>query len=249
MLTNERHQYILNYLETHGTITIHEISAALATSESTIRRDLQFLEDQKLLLRVHGGAQRKTQLNHETSMAEKRQLHLIEKQKIAKYAGTLIKEGDTIFLDAGSTTLEMIPYLPTDPTLKVVTNSVTHALQLLERGIETIILGGTLKRTTNAIVGPTAVEQLQQLYFDKAFLGMNGIDEQAGYTTPDTEEAIIKKTAARQSQEAFVLADRSKLKQRSFVQVLSLKQAMILTDNCPKDYLKTLKKHTKVTEV
>ena len=62
-------------------------------------------------------------------------------------------------------------------------------------------------------------------------------------------EAIIKKTAARQSQEAFVLADRSKLKQRSFVQVLSLKQAMILTDNCPKDYLKTLKKHTKVTEV
>ena len=63
MLTNERHQYILNYLETHGTITIHEISAALATSESTIRRDLQFLEDQKLLLRVHGGAQRKTQLN------------------------------------------------------------------------------------------------------------------------------------------------------------------------------------------
>ena len=112
-----------------------------------------------------------------------------------------------------------------------------------------MILGGTLKRTTNAIVGPTAVEQLQQLYFDKAFLGMNGIDEQAGYTTPDTEEAIIKKTAARQSQEAFVLADRSKLKQRSFVQVLSLKQAMILTDNCPKDYLKTLKKHTKVTEV
>ena len=128
---------------------------------------------------------------------------------------------------------------------------VHHAAQtkLLERGIETIILGGTLKRTTNAIVGPTAVEQLQQLYFDKAFLGMNGIDEQAGYTTPDTEEAIIKKTAARQSQEAFVLGDRSKLKQRSFVQVLSLKQAMILTDNCPKDYLKTLKKHTKVTEV
>lgn len=249
MLTTERHQYILNFLEKNGTITIHEIADALATSESTIRRDLQFLENQKLLLRVHGGAQRKTQLNYEASMTEKREQHRLEKQKIAKFATTLIKDGDIIFLDAGSTTLEMIPFLPRDVSLKVVTNSVTHALQLLERGIETVILGGGLKHTTNAIVGSTAVQQLQQLYFDKAFLGINGIDDEAGYTTPDSEEAFIKKTAAIQSQKNYVLADHSKFKQRSFVQVLPLIQAAIITDTCPKDYIKTLRKQTTVTEV
>lgn len=249
MLTNERHQYILNFLEAHGTITIHEIADALTTSESTIRRDLQFLENQKLLLRVHGGAQRKTQLNHEASMTEKREQHCLEKQKIAKFAATLIQDNDTIFLDAGSTTLEMISFLPTDTSLKVVTNAVTHALELLERGIETIILGGTLKQTTNAIVGITAVQQLQQLYFDKAFLGINGIDDQAGYTTPDVEEAFIKKTAVNQSQKNYILADHSKFKQRSFVQVIPLPQAEIITDTCPKGYIKELRKQTSVKEV
>lgn len=249
MLTTERHQFILDFLEQNGTITIHEIAATLGASDSTIRRDLQFLEDQGALLRVHGGAKRKTPLIYEATMVEKCTQQQGEKQKIAQFAITLIQEHDTIFLDAGSTTLAMISFLPENLSLKVVTNSVTHALQLLEKGFETIILGGTLKKTTNAILGSTAVQQLQQLYFDKAFLGMNGIDVQAGYTTPDPEEAFIKKTAARQSQKTYVLVDHSKFKQRSFAQVMPLKDAKIITDNCPKDYLKTIQKQTTITEV
>lgn len=249
MLTTERHQFILDFLEKNGTITIHEIAATLGASDSTIRRDLQFLEDQGLLFRVHGGAKRKTPLVYEATMVEKCTQQPEEKQKIAQFATTLIKEHDTIFLDAGSTTLAMIPFLPENYSLKIVTNSVTHALQLLERGFETIILGGTLKKTTNAILGSTAVHQLKQLYFDKAFLGMNGIEIQAGYTTPDPEEAFIKKTAIKQSQVAYVLVDQSKFKQRSFAQVMPLKEAKIITDSCPKEYLKNIQKQTRIMEV
>ncbi|MHC5267916.1 DeoR/GlpR family DNA-binding transcription regulator [Enterococcus sp. LJL98] len=249
MLTTERHQFILKFLEQNGTITIHEIAAALNTSDSTIRRDLQFLEDEGLLLRVHGGARKKTPLVYEATMSEKQALKQEEKQQIATFAADLIQAYDTIFLDAGSTTLTMIPFLPEKLSLKVVTNSVTHARQLLDRGFETIVLGGNIKPTTNAIWGAAAGQQLQQLYFDKAFLGMNGIDPFAGYTTPDPEEAFIKRTAALQSQMTYVLADQSKFGHRSFAKVMPLKQAKIITESCPQEVQKAIQEQTTILEV
>lgn len=251
MLTEERYQFILSYLEEHQTITIHEIAASLGSSDSTIRRDLQALEDQELLIRIHGGAKKRHQLNYEPSMNEKKSQHQSEKSAIAKYAASLVQENDVIYLDAGSTTLEMVPFLPKNVALTVVTNSVTHALRLLEEQIPTIILGGLLKESTNAILGSTAVQQLQQLYFDKAFLGINGIDIKAGFTTPDPEEAFLKKTAAAQSQKIYVVADHSKFQERSFSQVAPLtnSHAMILTDFCPTDIATKFKKLTKIMEV
>lgn len=249
MLTEERYQFILSFLETNQTITIHEIIRSLGASESTIRRDLQTLEDRGLLIRVHGGAKKKQQLNYEPSMIEKKAQHHSEKNAIAHLAISQLQPNDMIYLDAGSTTLEMIPLLPKDYHLTVVTNSVTHAIQLLDAQIPTIILGGSLKMRTNAILGSTAVQQLQQLNFDKAFLGINGIDLQAGFTTPDPEEAFLKKTAANQSQKTFILADHSKFKERSFSQVFPLVNAQILTDNCPADILHKIQKITSITEV
>lgn len=249
MLTEERYQFILSFLETNQTITIHEITRSLGTSESTIRRDLQTLEDRGLLIRVHGGAKKKQQLNYEPSMNEKKTQRHLEKKAIAQLAITKLQRNDMIYLDAGSTTLEMISLLPKDYDLTVVTNSVTHAIHLLDAQIPTIILGGSLKMRTDAILGSTAVQQLQQLYFDKVFLGINGIDVQSGFTTPDPEEAFLKKTAANQSQKTFVLADHSKFKERSFSQVLPLVNAHILTDNCPVDILSKIQKITNITEV
>lgn len=249
MLTDERYQFILNYLEEHNTITIHEIGRSIGSSESTIRRDLQTLEDRGLLIRVHGGAKKKQPLSYEPSMIEKKERYQPEKKAIAQFAASLVQPNDIIYLDAGSTTLEMIPLLPKEYSLTVVTNSINHAIQLLEEQIPTIILGGTLKAQTNAILGSSAVQQLQQFYFDKAFLGTNGIDEKAGFTTPDPEEAFLKKTAANQSQKSYILADHSKFKERSFAQIFPLKTGEIITDYCPKEELTKLKKITKVTEV
>ena len=159
MYKEERQNAIIDLIDHQGRMSVKDLADLFKVSLMTIRRDLRELEIRGLLKTSYGGALpvANVPLENINQIYARMKFRIEEKQKIAKYAGTLIKEGDTIFLDAGSTTLEMIPYLPTDPTLKVVTNSVTHALQLLERGIETMILGGTLKHTTNAIVGPTAV--------------------------------------------------------------------------------------------
>lgn len=249
VLTDERYQFILAFLEKNQTITIHEIKQSIGSSDSTIRRDLQVLEDRGLLIRVHGGAKKKQQLNYEASMAEKKERYQQEKKAIAKFAAKLIQPNDIIYLDAGSTTLEMIPLLPKNLSLTVVTNSITHAILLLDEQIPTIILGGTLKESTNAILGSSALKQLQQFYFDKAFIGTNGIDTRAGFTTPDPEEAFLKQTAASHSQKTYVLADHSKFKERSFTQIFPLSNGQIITDYCPKDEKEKIQKMTKMTEV
>ena len=95
-------------------------------------------------------------------------------------------------MDAGTTTLEMIPFLSSISNVKVVTNSVKHAALLIDQGIETLILGGTIKISTNAVLGSGAGEQLRKLRFNRCFIGMNGAHVDAGFTTPDPEEAMIK---------------------------------------------------------
>ena len=123
-------------------------------------------------------------------------------------------------MDAGTTTLEMIPFLSSISNVKVVTNSVKHAALLIDQGIETLILGGTIKISTNAVLGSGASEQLRKLRFNRCFIGMNGAHVDAGFTTPDPEEAMIKKIAIENSQKAYVLLDHSKFQQTTFVEKL-----------------------------
>ncbi len=237
MLTEERQQKILQLLAQNNIVKLHELTDLLAASESTIRRDLQELENQKLLIRVHGGAKRIGQhIGFEADMQTKSKENVNAKQMIAKLAATQIKKDDVIYLDAGSSTLELIPLLPTGTPLKVVTNSVKHASQLIDLNIDTIILGGTIKLSTNATLGNTSLKQLQEFNFNKAFLGINGIDLNAGLTTPDPEEAILKKTALQQAEEGFILADHSKFNQISFAKVAALEAVTILTDYCPAEH-------------
>ncbi|KAF1306046.1 DeoR/GlpR transcriptional regulator [Enterococcus saccharolyticus] len=249
MLTEERHQQILTRVEENDIVTINELLQPLEASESTIRRDLQSLEKKGLLTRIHGGAKKKQRLNFEASMDEKEQQFHAEKLAIAKVAAEIIEPEDVIYLDAGSTTIEMIPFIPIHASIKVVTNSVKHASLLIDRGIDTIILGGTIKLSTNAVLGHFALQQLRQFRFNKAFMGMNGAHFEAGYTTPDPEEAVIKELAMSQSQIAFVLLDRSKLQQTTFTQVAPLEAANIITNTLPTELAKKFLVHTKITEV
>lgn len=128
----------------------------------------------------------------------------------------------------------MIPFLSSITALKVVTNSVKHASLLIDHGIDTMILGGTIKIATNAVLGINAGEQLRKLRFNRCFMGMNGAHSEAGFTTPDPEEALIKQIALEHSQQAYVLLDHSKFQQTTFAQVAFIEGATIITDYCPK---------------
>lgn len=141
MLTEERKQKILQLLEQHKIVKSQELVVLLDASESTIRRDLQELEDEGLLQRIHGGAKKEDLLGFEQNMSEKTLKNVHEKQVIARLAAELVNDEEVIYLDAGSTTLEMIPFLK-DKRITVVTNSVKHAAALVDLQVSTIVLGG-----------------------------------------------------------------------------------------------------------
>lgn len=228
MLEPERHQLILTALKNKNTVKLQELVELTKTSESTIRRDLTQLEQRNLLKRVHGGAAKLQGKLQEPTMTEKSSKNLQEKYQIAQYAANLVEEGDSIYLDAGSTVLEMIPFLPKD--IVVVTNGLMHANELLERNIKTYLIGGMIKPTTKAMIGRGAIESLEKYRFDKCFLGVNGIHPQFGFTTPDQEEALIKQSALSLSRETFVLADESKFSEIAFAKIAELNEASIITD-------------------
>ncbi|WP_330927585.1 DeoR/GlpR family DNA-binding transcription regulator [Enterococcus sp. BWB1-3] len=248
MLTEERHKKIKELLEQQSIVKSQDLTSYLNASESTIRRDLQDLEKAGLLERIHGGAKIKNDLGTEQSMIEKSVKNVQNKQLIAETAADQVADGDVIYLDAGTTTLEMIPFLALKK-ITAVTNSVHHAAKLVDLNINTIILGGTLKLSTKAIIGASGMEQLQQFRFNKAFMGMNGVHPEFGLTTPDPEEAALKRLAIQHADQAFILADQSKLNKITFTKVADLDSVILLTDYCPEDLLKEFQEKTTVKEV
>ncbi|MCB5955467.1 DeoR/GlpR family DNA-binding transcription regulator [Enterococcus sp. CWB-B31] len=248
MLTEERHKKIKELLEQQSIVKSQDLTSYLNASESTIRRDLQDLEKAGLLERIHGGAKIKNDLGTEQSMIEKSVKNVQNKQLIAETAADQVADGDVIYLDAGTTTLEMIPFLALKK-ITAVTNSVHHAAKLVDLNINTIILGGTLKLSTKAIIGASGMEQLQQFRFNKAFMGMNGVHPEFGLTTPDPEEAALKRLAIQHADQAFILADQSKLNKITFTKVADLDGVILLTDYCPEDLLKEFQEKTIVKEV
>lgn len=249
MLAEERQQIILDMLKNNRVVKVQEICSRTHGSESSVRRDLQTLEKQGLLDRVHGGAKIHYALQREPDMFGKASQHADAKNMIGKAAVKHINSEDVIFLDAGTSTLAMIDYLPTNKGITVVTNGILHASALAERHISTVMIGGRLKENTKAIVGVEAISQLSKLHFNKAFLGINGVHPVEGYTTPDSDEAAIKEYALKKAQQTFVLADASKLNQVSFIQVAPLEAATLIVDKITAKQLYPFTKETTVEEV
>ena len=248
MLTPERHAIILKQLKEHNIIKIHEIMELTNTSESTIRRDLTQLEQEGFLKRIHGGAQKLQQKMNEPSMTEKSFKNLQEKKIVARFAAELVEEGESIYLDAGSTVTEMIPFLKAREII-VVTNGLMHLSQLQEAGIRTYLTGGYVKERTNALVGRGAMVSLDHYRFDKCFLGVNGIHSEFGYTTPDQEEAMVKRKAIELSREAFILADDSKFSEVYFSKIADLQEASIITNTLDEEINEIYSRKTNIKVV
>jgi DeoR family fructose operon transcriptional repressor len=230
MLTPERHQLILSLLKEKDIVRIHELVEATGASESTIRRDLSELEERRMLRRIHGGASSLHNKIEEPTIPEKAAKHEKQKIAIARYAAGLVKEKDSIFIDAGTTTYHMVPYLPHEHII-VVTNGVNIALQLMSRQIKTVLLGGEMKAGTLSLVGRDAIRAISQYRFDKCFLGMNGIDKEHGLTTPDPDEAHVKQLALQYSDERYVLCDANKFSRVTFAKVGDLHEVQVITDD------------------
>ncbi|HCN61381.1 DeoR/GlpR family DNA-binding transcription regulator [Mammaliicoccus fleurettii] len=228
MLTTERHQLIIDEINQRETVTLQELINLTHSSTSTIRRDLSQLEQRGLLKRVHGGATQIAKRHEERNMTDKELRFQDEKQEIARLAASLIADGDTIYLDAGTTTLEMIPFI-TQQDIIVVTNGLTHVRPLLEKGIPVYMTGGEVKSTTFANIGVNAVKSLERYRFDKAFIGMNGIDLHYGLSTPDPNESEMKEKAIHLASQVYVLLDHSKFNEVSFAVVTYEKSIELLT--------------------
>ena len=218
MLANERKRRIVDYLKLKRRATIEELLTLMDCSISTLRRDLNELEKEKSLRRVHGGAELTQDLSEELSISEKTSKNIQEKEEISQKALSKIKDGDIIFLDAGT-------------TIGILTNSVSHLAKLTDDRLIVYLLGGRVKKVTDAIIGSQALEQLSAYQFNSAFVGANGFDNEHGAMTPDHEEAAIKGLAVKQSQNAFILADSSKLGQMSFVKFANSEEVELITEN------------------
>ncbi len=237
MLAEQRQTQILQLLESKGSITLTELVTILHASESTIRRDLQELDKKNLLVRVFGGAMSvssKISLREE-NVSERQAINTKEKQRIGKFAAALIQPDDFIYIDAGTTTGSMIPYI-TEHSAVYVTNAVSHGLELVRRGFRVNLIGGEIRPSTEAIVGNAACEALHLYNFTKCFMGTNGANPDGGLTTPDVNEAAIKKRALTQSKERYVLCTSEKFRIISPVCFFSFSDATIITDCFPNSW-------------
>jgi DeoR family fructose operon transcriptional repressor len=199
-----------------GVIRIEDLCRRLRVSPATVRRDLDELERAGTIRRVHGGAVSVESRLDEPVFADKTSRALREKRRIAEAALAFIEPEDTIYLDGGSTVLELARLLRDRANLTVVTNSLRAAQELEGRGPRLILVGGELRRLSQALVGPLTRLMLGELHLDKAFMGTMGFAAREGLTTTDPGEAFTKEIVMKQARQVILLADSSKAGKVSF---------------------------------
>lgn len=210
MFAEERQNKIVVILEENGSVRVTELSEYFKVSEATIRRDLQEMEEKKLLKRTHGGAVKFDITNFEPSFLDKKNKKNKEKIDIGKLAAGMVKDGDTIILDSGTTTLEIARYINAQ-NITVITNSVDIAVELMNKEkVDLIIAGGIIRNSTRAMVGHICENTYKNFRVDKAFIGANGISINQGITTPNFIEAQAKKAMINCANKVIVTADDSK---------------------------------------
>lgn len=236
MLTEERKNEILNIVNERKSITVQELRDIMNVSESTVRRDITALGKEGKLIKVFGGAVALDDPAARTDITVlmKESINRAEKLTIARYAATLIRPGDCVYLDAGSTTEYMIGFI-TEKNATYVTNSVSHAQNLMSKGLKTLLVGGELKEDLNVVIGADAVLHIQKYHFSKGFFGTEGVDFRMGFTAADVREALIKRVAIQntESGERYVLADHEKFGQTSTVSFSDFMGTIVLTDKYP----------------
>jgi len=232
MLAQQRRRRILAELRRTGAVKVADLTTTLGVSEMTIRRDLEQLESEGLAEKVHGGAVIGGSSTFEPGFAVKSELAGSAKQAIATKAASLVRPGSAIALSAGTTTWSMARLVAQVAELTVVTNSpiVADAVQT-ENPQVTVILTGGVRTPSDALVGPIADRSISGMHVDQLFLGVHGIDRQAGFTTPNLAEAKTNQALISAAREVVVIADSTKWGVVGFADIAPLSVAdTVITD-------------------
>jgi DeoR family transcriptional regulator of aga operon len=234
LLVEERRRRIMEILEGQERVTVDELVGKFLVSAVTIRGDLDSLAAAGLLLRSHGGALKRDESADDVPIAVKETLHHAEKVRIGQAAAQSIRDGETIILDSGTTTLEIARQIRgmRFTALNVITNALNIAMELATVPFARVIMiGGILRQMSYSLSGPHAEQTLKHLHADRLFLGVDGIDPEIGLMTPDVLEAQLNAIMIQVSREAVVVADSSKFERRS-LSVIAKVEAVhkLLTD-------------------
>lgn len=232
MLSEERRRSILEIVVRDGQVFVKDLAPRFDTSEVTIRKDLEILHGRGLLCRTHGGALPiDTGACFDPSLHEKEKLRRREKQRIGAAAARLVRDGESVILDAGSTTFAMARELHGFHNLTVITNAVNIAAELAGTDIAVIMTGGLLRERSFALVGPLAEEALHRLSADIFFLGADGFDVHFGVTTPNVLEAKVNRVMMEVSKRVVVICDSTKFGRRSLNLVAAVSAVQqVITD-------------------
>jgi len=216
MLSEERRREIVELLQHEGRVLVRDMAKRFRTSLITIRKDLEHLHHQGQLERTHGGALplKIGALNDKTLM-EKEQLHRQEKTRIAAAAVRMVRQGQVIILDSGTTTTAIARACRHFKSLTIITNATNIAHELAGTPIEVILTGGILRKNSFSLVGPLAEESLRKLSADLLFLAVDGFDVRYGLTTPNLLEARVNRAMADAARRTVVVCDSNKFGRRS----------------------------------
>ncbi|HEX3985230.1 MAG TPA: DeoR/GlpR family DNA-binding transcription regulator [Acidobacteriaceae bacterium] len=235
---NHRSEQIIKHLLRTGTATIEELLAVVGSSAPSIRRDLGRLEGRGLIRRTHGGAELVEPLLYEpfrydSSFLAREQRLAAEKRRIAVAAAEIVETGDTVGLTSGTTTTHIGRSLRHRQKIQVVTNAINIGMELCNQpGIRTYLTGGVVPWAWSfSLTGSAALAFLDDVYMDKVFLSVTGLDAERGATTLETDEAMIYRKMLKQSKQVIVVADSSKIGRVSPAFICPINEAhMLITD-------------------
>lgn len=240
MFAEERQKKISELLKEQSSLKVSSLTEIFNVSESTIRRDLQEMDEKGLLTRTHGGAVSNQGTSFEPSFKDKKIEGHHEKVTIAKIASSMIEDGDTIMLDSGTTTLEIAKHIQANK-VTVITNSIDIAAVLSNNeNVDLIVTGGNMRFTTRAMVGYITENVLKNFRVDKAFIGANGISIEEGITTPNFIEAQTKKAMMNVANKVIIVADSSKFNKVCFSVISPIRavSSIITSGDLPQETLK-----------
>ncbi|CAD2079713.1 DeoR family regulatory proteins [Jeotgalicoccus coquinae] len=248
-MKSKRQKYIINRVAGDSSVTIEQLADELNVSEMTVRRDLKELEDDEQIIRTSNSILLKDSFLNEVPFVKKQLVNIEEKRLIAKKAMKFIKPDETILLDAGTTTLEICKLLKNeDFTVRVVTNDIKAAAELIDSRHEVIILGGTVQQNVGSIYGPQTIDVLNDIKVNVSFVGTQAMKIDEGIFAPTIEKAKVKRLMMKCGQTAYLIVDSSKLNHTAFSKICDLKDftGIITDNNVGEEELKQLAEHTTV---
>jgi DeoR/GlpR family transcriptional regulator of sugar metabolism len=221
-LAERRLEMITSVLHARGECRTRQLAEQFNLSEMTVRRDLHELEQRGLLRRVHGGA---VLLNSDVNYTQRLQFDQLQKKAIGRTATNLLRSGQTVYIDAGTTTLEMARAvrqgLPHITHLNIVTHGITIASELAGQTPYNVhLIGGDVYQNALSTVGPVALEQINKLHIDTFFMGAVAVSNSDGWGNSNHVEVMVKRAVLERSKQTFALVDSAKWKQESYAKIV-----------------------------